>query len=188
MIFVLNIWEISMLSRILIAGLFALTATTHALAGTLPTPVTTTQTLGSNDTTLFVGLNWTFGAHGQGVEGILGVAYGEIDPDGDVEGAKASMHFGLSDGISLDKIKLTGLFGKDNAQVELGGGFNIKTGSPFGVIGANGEYYALGADIDFGGGVEGYAGLHTIGKLSVDTVTTTTMTGPTLVASSPQAN
>ncbi len=120
-----------------------------------------------NDTTLFAGLNWTFGSQGQGVEGILGVASGEIDLDGDVTGGKLSFHFGFTDGLSFDKIKLTAVFGKDDVQAEVGGGYSIKAGAPFALIGANGEYFHAGADIFFDGTLEGYLGLHTIGKLSL---------------------
>lgn len=129
-----------------------------------------TRIVGSNDTSLFAGLNWTFGSNGQGVEGVLGVASGEIDVDGDVTGGKLSFHFGFTDGLSFDKVKLTYLFGEDDVQAEVGGGYSIKAGAPFAVVGANGEYFNAGVDIFFDGALEGYLGLHTIGKLSRDII------------------
>ena len=141
-----------------------------ALAGTAATAQQFQQTefRGSNsDTTLFAGVNFTFGSGGQNVEGVVGVAYGEIDTSNDVKGAKASLHFGFMDGFSLNKVKLTALFGSDDAQAEIGGGYSLKSGAPFAVIGANGEYFAVGTDIFFDGQWDGYLGLHSIGKLSM---------------------
>lgn len=136
-----------------------------ALAGTAATAQI--QTRGSDsDTTLFAGVNFTFGSGGQNVEGVVGLAYGEIDTSNDVKGAKASLHFGFMDGFSLNKVKLTALFGSDDAQAEIGGGYSLKSGAPFMVIGANGEYFSIGTDIFFDGQWDGYLGLHSIGKLS----------------------
>lgn len=160
---------------------------TVSLAGAMPaTP--TTSFVENEDTTLFAGISLVFGPGGQGVEGVLGVAHGDIDLDGDVTGAKASMHFGFSDGLSFDKVKLTALFGEDSLQAEVGGGYSFKTSQPFAVIGANGAYAALGADIFFDGPLEGYVTLHTIGKLSLDSATGPVMTpvlGEELVIESP---
>ena len=128
----------------------------------------TTTLVGKSDSTLFVGLSWTFGSRGQGVEGIIGAAYGDIDDDEDVTGAKLSAHFGFTDGFSFDKIKLTGLIGDDDAQAELGFGYSFKIDQPFGVAGVNGEFVAAGADIFFDQTYEGYLTLHSIGKLSLE--------------------
>ncbi|WP_108838662.1 hypothetical protein [Tateyamaria sp. Alg231-49] len=155
------------LSRILAAIALMLAVPTATLAGSLAAPPTTTL-VGKSDTTLFAGLSWTFGSRGQGVEGILGVAYGDIDVDEDVTGAKLSAHFGFTDGFSFDKIKLTGLIGDDDAQAELGFGYSFKIDQPFAVAGVNGEFVAVGADIFFDQTYEGYLTLHSIGKLSLD--------------------
>lgn len=126
----------------------------------------------NSDTTLFAGISFVFGSRGESVEGILGVATGEIDLDGDVTGAKLSGHFGFADGVSFDKIKLTGLVGGEDVQAELGGGYSFKLSQPFAVVGANGDYVAVGADIFFDRTYEGYLTLHTIGGLSLETGTT----------------
>lgn len=167
---------ITMFVRLSTAALaLAMTFPTLSLAGDGPQQaVTVTTPVARNDTTLFAGLNWTFGAQGQGVEGVLGIASGEIDLDGDVTGGKLSFHFGFGDGVSFDKVKLTLVVGEDDVQAEVGGGYSLRAGAPFAVIGANGEYFNAGADIFFDGTLEGYLGLHTIGSLSLDSVTTTT--------------
>ncbi|MFL4469609.1 hypothetical protein ACERZ8_06915 [Tateyamaria armeniaca] len=137
-------------------------------------PVTTTTFAERSDTALFAGFALTLGPGGDGAEAILGVAHGEIDLDGDVTGAKATLHFGILEGFEINKIKLTGLFGNDSVQAEVGGGYSFKNSSPFAVVGTNGEYFAAGSDIYFNGTFEGYLGVHTIGQISLDTMTTTT--------------
>ena len=142
----------------------ALTLPTLAMAGTLPAPTTTFAE--RSDTTLFAGFALTIGSGGTGVEGILGAAHGKIDMDGDVTGVKATAHFDILDGFALDKIKLTGLWGNDSVQAEVGGGYSFKNASPFAIIGANGGYYAAGSDIYFDGTFRGYLGVHSIGEIS----------------------
>ncbi|MEL6807269.1 MAG: hypothetical protein AAFO97_05775 [Pseudomonadota bacterium] len=155
---------------------------TITLAGSVVAPPTTTL-VGKSDSTLFVGLSWTFGSRGQGVEAIIGAAYGDIDDDEDVTGAKLSAHFGLTDGFSFDKIKLTGLIGDDDAQAELGLGYSFKIDQAFAVAGVNGEFVAAGADIFFDQTYEGYLTLHTIGKLSLEESTGAASSPPLFIAS-----
>ncbi|WP_299722022.1 hypothetical protein [uncultured Tateyamaria sp.] len=151
------------------------------MAGSTPIPPVTTTTTTfaeTSETTLFAGFALTIGSGGDGVEGILGVAHGDIDLDGDVTGAKATLHFDVLGGFALNKAKLTGLFGNNSIQTEVGGGYSFKNRSPFAVLGTNGEYFAAGSDIYFDGSFEGYLALHTIGQLSLDSATTTTTSTP----------
>ena len=134
---------------------------TGAIAGVLPPPPPAATS--ASTTTAFVGLNWVFGHGGQNVEGILGVANGHVSGGGDVTGAKAALHFRLTHGFALRKFKFTGLVGDTNAQFEGGLGFNFEDGNLFGVAGANGDYFAAGADVNFTGGLEAYIGAHSIG-------------------------
>ncbi len=143
-------------------SMVALAIAVPSFAGVTPPPRPPVAT-SSNQTTAFVGLNWVFGSGGQTVEGILGVAHGEVDAAGDVTGAKGALHFRLNDGIAFRKIKLTGIFGDTDVQGEAGVGYNFETGSPIGVLGANGDYFAAGADLSFNGILEGYVGVHSIG-------------------------
>ena len=142
------------------AAVIILTAS-QAFAG-LPVPPPASPT-GSSRTTAFIGLNWVFGSGGRTVEGIIGAAYGEVDASGDVTGAKGALHFGLNDGLNLRKAKLTGLYGNTDVQAEAGIGYNLEDLSVFGIGGVNGDYFAAGADLSFGGPFEGYVGVHSIG-------------------------
>lgn len=112
----------------------------------------------------FVGLQWTFGSNATRPEAVIGLAYGKVDHNGDLTGAKASMHFSLSDVIAPAKVKLTGLVGESDVQAEIGLGYDLDGQAFFGVGGLNTQYFSGGADIDFSGGLEGYIGLHSIGE------------------------
>lgn len=141
---------------------FVVTAS-QAGAGVAPPPRPPAPS-GSETTTLFVGLNWVFGNGGQTVEGIIGVAHGKVDGAGDVTGAKGALHFRVNDGLSLRKVKLTGLWGDQDVQAEGGLGFNVENGNAFATGGVNGGYFHAGGDLNFGGLLEGYVGIHTIGE------------------------
>jgi hypothetical protein len=148
------------LAAIMIASLSIPAA---AVAG-VPPPVTTSTT--DTDTRAFVGLNWSFGSGGTKPEGIVGLARTKTDSDGDAKGVKAAVHFDFSNGFAFEKLKLTGLLGTNEAQAEIGGGYDFGSGL-FGTVGANLPYFALGADVMLSGGIEGYAGIHTLGKTNV---------------------
>lgn len=125
----------------------------------------------ADETDAFAGVNWVFGNGGQGIEGVIGFAKREIDNDGDVTGARLSLHYGFNSGAT--RFKATGLKGKENAQAELGIGYDLTKGAAFGVVGAHGSYVNLGADIYFDGGLQGYAGVHSLEKLDKPAAPTT---------------
>ncbi|MFC3615473.1 hypothetical protein ACFORG_17085 [Lutimaribacter marinistellae] len=157
----------SRMSVLLSAALLSTTALGYgpALAGVGPPPPPPPPAgvaTNSSDTTLYVGLNLLFGSGAPTLEGILGVASGETDTSGDVTGGKAALHFRLNDGFGLRKFKITGLVGDEDVQGELGFGYNFESQSFLGVLGANGKYWAAGADYDFTTGLEGYIGAHSI--------------------------
>lgn len=148
------------ISTIARAGAVLLCLSMPVDAGIAPPPPPPAS---SSDTTkFFVGLNWTFGAGGQNVEALAGVAYGQVD-GGDVTGAKASVHVGLDGGFNFRKVKLTGLFGDTDLQGEVGAGYDFRRGTVIGVAGVNSDYIHAGADLSFGQGIEGYIGAHSIG-------------------------
>ncbi|MBD3804091.1 MAG: hypothetical protein EP320_15345 [Rhodobacteraceae bacterium] len=112
------------------------------------------------DTKGFVGLNWTFGPHASGLEGVVGAMNYRIDPDGDVKGAKLSLHLGFGPGPVQGKIKLTGVAGQDDGMAELGLGYGSH--GFFGTGGLLGDHWNVGGDLYFQNGWEGYAGLHSL--------------------------
>ncbi|OOY21588.1 hypothetical protein BMI86_03240 [Thioclava sp. DLFJ5-1] len=114
----------------------------------------------ANDTKGFVGLNWTFGPGASGLEGVFGAMNYDLDPDGDINGAKLSLHLGIGPGPVQGKIKLTGVAGQDNAMAELGMGYGSR--GWFGTGGLMGEHWNVGGDLFFQGGWEGFGGIHSL--------------------------
>lgn len=150
-------------------------AATVALAGTasagkyLPpaSDATTSTTKG------FIGLNWTFGSKASGPEAVIGVAHGNVDSSGEMKGAKAAVHFYLSNDFAPGKVKLTGLFGNTDAQAEIGLGYHLGDLSWFGVVGVNTNYLSGGADFGSSGQLDGYIGIHSIGEFDTPVKVTT---------------
>jgi len=111
----------------------------------------------------FIGLNWTFGAN-SGPEAVVGVARVKTKTDGDAHGAKASLHFGLSNGISFSKAKVVAVSGKYDRMGEFGFGYSAATRSALVTIGAWAPYINLGGDFDFNGNFSGYIGANSLKK------------------------
>ncbi|WP_417808858.1 hypothetical protein [Thioclava sp.] len=114
----------------------------------------------AEDTKGFVGLNWVFGARSSGFEGVLGAMRYDVDPDGDTNGAKLSLHLGFGQGPITGKIKLTGLTGRNTAMAELGLGY--ASYGFFGTGGVWGQHWNVGGDLSFNGDWDGYVGLHSL--------------------------
>ena len=132
------------------------------MAGDLPPPPRLPPSNSDkDDTAAFVGLNWTFGATST-LEGVLGVLYRETDRGGDVTGARLSAHFDLLGRGRAPSLRLTGIAGDEDIAAEAGLGIGLD-GAPYGVLGAIGDYYNLGATIGFDGTFGGYVGAHSYG-------------------------
>lgn len=131
-------------------------------------PVDPPVSQSDTETSAFVGLNWTFGSGGSKTEGVIGAARVTTDSSGDSDGAKLSLHMNLSDGLSFGKVKLTGMTGESDMMGELGLGFGSN-----GLLGTGGlwlPYVNIGADLGFGGGLDGYVGFHSLGEWDVPPV------------------
>jgi len=127
----------------------------------LPSVATkTTKTRG------FVGFNWSFGPGG-GPEAVVGVTRVKVKDNGNAQGAKLSFHMPISNGITFGKVKLTGVFGKENRMGEIGVGYGFGTGSAFLTTGIWAPYVNGGFDFDFNGTFNGYAGFNSLKKWSV---------------------
>lgn len=136
-----------------------------------------------DDTNAYVGLNWTFGSDGQGLEGIIGVVHASTDSNGDTTGARLSFHFDFANGTNGSKIKLTGLFGDPEKQGEAGIGFQFGSNRFFGVVGGNSRHVNAGADIGFDGWWDGYLGFHSIGVFEEPGGFVTVVVGPPSIVS-----
>lgn len=149
-----------------ISATLSIGLTGPALAGFVIEPQTWSGdalvTGGAGSTGAFVGLNWTFGS-APTPELVLGVAHGQTSADGTVQGAKAAVYLDVNAGFALDTVKFTGLYGSTDMQAELGAGYNFQRGDMFGIVGANGSYFAAGVDVYAGMEVEAFFAAHSIG-------------------------
>lgn len=149
------------LKTVMASAALSITLVSPALAGFIvELPPTWSNT--KSTTSAFVGLNWTFG-NAPTPEIVLGVAHGQTSTDGTIQGAKAAVYLGVTSGLALNSIKLTGLYGSADLQAELGAGYNFQRGDIFGVVGTNGNYFATGVDVYAGMGIEAFFAAHSIG-------------------------
>lgn len=133
--------------------------TANAIAGVAAPPVVTGG--GSEqETALFAGINWTFGADAKGISVRLGAIYTDSSSDS-VSGARAFVDYNLAK-TSL-RFAVTGFSGDSKRVGEIGLGYDLTNSETFGLLGAMGDYTEMGLTYGFGtGGLEGYIGLNSI--------------------------
>jgi hypothetical protein len=135
-----------------------------AYAGAIAPPPPAAALAGNSatQTRAFAGLNWAFGAGPSQVEGVVGVARVRTKANNQSRGIRASVNFGLVGGFTFQSVRVTGMFGRNNAMGEVGVGYG-----PSGAFGTTGlwvPYANIGANLSFAGDLSGYAGLHSMGK------------------------
>lgn len=138
-------------------------ATVSLAGGALPPAPAPGGSSSEDETSLFVGLNWSFGKIST-LEGVLGVIYRDTDRSGDVTGARASAHFDLLGRGRTPSLRLTGFVGNDDIAAEAGFGIGFD-GTGYGVLGGMGDYYNFGGTLGFDGSLGGYVGAHSYGDL-----------------------
>lgn len=155
--------EKTMQFKTLVAAFILSSGTAYAGALAPEPPSEPASSSGSNtQTRAFAGLNWAFGAGPSRVDGIFGVARVRTKSNDNSRGVRASVNVGLTGGFTFQGVRLTGMFGKNNAMAEIGIGYGGN--GAFGTAGLWVPYANIGADLSFAGDLEGYAGLHTLGK------------------------
>ncbi|OIQ68165.1 hypothetical protein GALL_502460 [mine drainage metagenome] len=121
----------------------------------------------TSTTSAFLGMELTFGQSASGTVSpdiYVGIAHGNASPYGNVTGAKATVAWDFTTGLTPSKVKLSGLAGRTYLQGEVGAGYSIAKGTPFFVGGVNGNHYAVGAEYYPNSGIGGYAGVQTLGS------------------------
>jgi hypothetical protein len=150
----------------------AMTLKTHLAAATIIAFVGTAAQAGSialpalnseHETTLFVGLNWTFGQEKSGPSLRVGAIYTDIDSDDDVSGARAYFDYALT-GTSTrgsHSTTVTAFKGNTDRVGEIGLGYDFTSGI-FGQVGVVGDYANIGGTYGFdAGSFNGFIGLNT---------------------------
>jgi hypothetical protein len=121
----------------------------------------TMQPAGNDETSLFAGLNWTFGSAGSGPTAVVGVIYSEVDAGGDLSGGILSFNVNLSQNGGPPTVTLAGFAGSDDIAAQLGLGLNLDGSGLFGLAGFLSNYAQGGLTFDFDGDIGGFLGIHT---------------------------
>lgn len=166
--------------NIVLLGLTAMLPASIALAGFIaPSPTVTTS--GSAKDTVnrgYAGLKWTLG---QGLTPaiVVGFRRATVDPDGDTRGGDISFSFNLAGGPRPDKLRVKYFNGQENAQGEVGAGYDFSKGV-FAGLGVQGPYANLGVDYLFTQGApwEPFFMLNTLKKYDKPSGGTTTLSCP----------
>ena len=162
----LSIKESTMRLKALTAAFVISASTAHAGASfpdPLPSePAPSSGPSSNTQTRAFAGLNWAFGAGTPRLDGVLGVARVRTKTNDRSRGVRASVNVGLTGGFTFQGVRVTAMAGRDNAMGEVGFGYGGN--GAFGTVGLWAPYVNLGADLSFAGDLEGYAGLHSLGK------------------------
>jgi opacity protein-like surface antigen len=134
------------MKKILCAAVAAALTLGSAQANAFRPPPPIPQVDAKSNTGGYLGLNWTLG--GSLVPAVvLGVFKTQVQVDGDTEGAHLSMSVSVANGIKPQTLKLGYLKGKDDAQGEIGAGYNFVKGEPLLSVGANVPHLNIGADL-----------------------------------------
>jgi hypothetical protein len=115
------------------------------------------------DTQAFAGINWVFGSGQSRAEGVLGVMRSKVYSDGDARALQGSVHVNLTGGLGFGKARIAALNGKNDGMAMIGLGFG--SSGAFGTAGFWAPHLTGGVDGNFGGGMEAFVGLHSLGKL-----------------------
>jgi hypothetical protein len=146
------------MKKFILVALITTASATSLVAGSAPPP----SVIGGaeQETSLFAGLNWTFGANSQGVSARVGAIYTDTEGES-VTGARTFFDYGLMDGSM--RFAVTGLSGDTNHVGEFGIGYDFDGAEAFGLLGAMGDYSEIGAMYGFDSGqLEGYVGVTSI--------------------------
>lgn len=119
----------------------------------------------SSQTAAFVGLQWNFGSQSPEVTG--GVRYLTSNEDGLVYGAQADAALPLMGDAFAPTIRLLGLAGNADIQVQAGVGYDFGSALPLLAVGAQTAYLSGGANIELGGAVNPYLGVSTLARPSL---------------------
>ncbi|MBF9057990.1 hypothetical protein HKCCSP123_02225 [Rhodobacterales bacterium HKCCSP123] len=119
------------------------------------------EATGNDETSLFAGLNWTFGSAGAGPTAVLGIIYSEVDAGGDLSGGILSLNVNLSETGGPATMTIAGFTGSETITGQLGLGLNLDGSGLFGLAGFLSNFAQGGLTFDFDGDIGGFLGIHT---------------------------
>ena len=157
------------MSKTIPGVLFALAAVALALptqAGTTGggTPPTIEKT-GRNDNSLYVGINWNFGAR-DGATAVLGYRGAKVKSNGNVDGFKVEATWVLSGApMGFGEARVKYLNGKRSVQGEVGVGYSVAHQAFLINGGVQGPYANAGVDYLFDKGYLASIGVNSLNRV-----------------------
>jgi hypothetical protein len=109
---------------------------------TIPCNIISSESTTHNS--VYAALKWTFG-EGIKPEALIGFRHAKTDSNGDTDGGDLSISAKFIDGFQLGKIRAKYFNGNENAQGEIGGGYDFSKGL-FAGVGVHAPYSSLGID------------------------------------------
>ena len=94
---------------------------------------------------VYAGLKWTLN-EGIKPQAVVGYRHAKTESNGDTDGGDVSISAKFIDGFQLGKLRAKYFNGKENAQGEVGGGYDFTKGI-FAGIGINAPYSLIGLDL-----------------------------------------
>lgn len=166
--------------NLVLLGFITVLPASIALAGKGPPPPTVTTIGASKDTVNrgYAGLKWTLG-QGLTPAVVVGFRRATVKSNGDTQGGDISFSFNLVGGPKPDKLRVKYFNGQENAQGEVGAGYDFSKGV-FAGVGVQGPYSNLGVDYLFTQGApwEPFFMLNTLKKYDKPSGSTTTLSCP----------
>jgi hypothetical protein len=158
---------------------FALVLPAHAGKGGGTVPPTV-EKKGRNDNTVYVGINWNFGAR-TGATAVLGYRDAHVDKKNNVDGWKVEATWVLSGApMGFGEVRAKYLKGERDIQGELGAGFSGAHQAFLLNAGVQGPYINGNLDYLFNKGILGSIGVNTLDKVKKRKESTTCPPGYTL--------
>ena len=158
---------------------FALVLPAHAGKGGSTVPPTV-EKKSRNDNTVYVGINWNFGAR-DGATAVVGYRDAKVKKTGDVEGWKVEGTWVLSGApMGFGELRGKWLKGEREVQGELGAGFSGAHGAFLLNAGVQGPYINGNLDYLFNKGILASIGVNTLDKVKKPKKVSTCPEGYTL--------
>lgn len=95
----------------------------------------------------YVALKWSLGGSFT-PEAVVGFRHARVDDNGDTDGEDISYSFNLIGGFQAGKLRAKYFNGNENAQGELGGGYDFANGI-FAGVGIKAPYLTIGVDYQY---------------------------------------
>ena len=99
-----------------------------------------------DDTRAYLGVSWSLGANASFQPSfVVGVQSIRVRSSNRLRGIDVNARFNFTDGF--ERVAIAGLIGRRDVYANIGGGFNIRQGEPFGTVAVQGPFLRAGLDV-----------------------------------------